>query len=244
MGGLFIGLSKILSSGALSLGLLFSSGCSAVRRFETFADAFQQKYTTEYARRSDPNNFSQDKYGALQQLGELQLRVEDHLIDSADARERIEREQLDEGALRAVRTIAQNAAQKAVRTGIPEINVVENLPDLGIREIEADDEILDYLRPRINAGISISGSELTVEPSFSIGLYKITYTTDYTFRHRFTLHHDSWYLRMGLEHDRHMIHNANASIGYSFDSFSGISISYLYNAPEEHMLNFGFSKRF
>ncbi|MBI4016587.1 MAG: hypothetical protein HY363_02740 [Candidatus Aenigmarchaeota archaeon] len=214
-----------------------------MRRFETFADAFHQKYTAEYERRTDPNNFSQDKYRALQQLGELQRRVEDHLIDRVDARERIEREELDESALRAVRTIAQNAAQKALRTGIPEISVIENLPDLGIREIE-DDEILDYLHPRVNAGISISGRELTIEPSFSMGPYKITYTTDYTFRHRFTLHHDQWYLRMGLEHDRHMIHNANASIGYSFDSFSGVSVSYLYATPEEHMLSFGFSKRF
>ena len=163
-----IGLSEILCTGALAFGLLMSSGCSAARRIETFADAFQQKFTSEYRQRSDPNNFSQDKYSALQQIGELQRRVEDHSIDTEDALARIERDELDERALRAVRAIAQNAAQKAIRTGIPEIGIVENLPDRTIREIE-DDEILDYLHPRVNAGVSISGRELTFEPSFSMG---------------------------------------------------------------------------
>ncbi|MBI4147811.1 hypothetical protein HY490_00810 [Candidatus Woesearchaeota archaeon] len=222
-----------------------TSGCAVVNRAERFAQAFHREFTTEYDRRSDPNNPTPNRYRALQELGELQRHVQDGTVEQSEAIARIEREELDEQAFRAVRKIAENAAQDAFRESVPETDLVENpfrADNTGRRRNEG---LCDLLTPRLSLNISYSDSRLTLEPTIKLGFYRVKFTSDNTFDHRIHFNYDRWYFFAGIEHHRDEIHNASMGVSYGCSPGTSIGTSYSYtNEPEDHRMAIGFASRF
>ncbi len=234
-------LARIIQAALLAASMTLS-GCCVVRRAETFVEAWHDNFSREYTIRSDPNLFSQDKYRSLQALGEIQRQVENRTLERSIAREQIEREQLDEDALRAVRAIAQHAVHDAVRASIPEVAVLEHPP---IFRRDSHNTLSDLFRIRLNASVSFSDRQIAVEPTLCIGRYKVTYTSNETFSHRITYRNGRWFLRAGVEHDFDGLLNANGAVLYAPSPASGISASYSYTREaDDHMIGVGFSAQF
>jgi len=240
-----IGLYTLLSTGLLALTLAMTSGCAVVNRAERFAQAFHREFTAEYGRRSDPNYPSTDRYRALQELGELQRHVLDGTLERSEAIARIEREGLDEQAFRAVRKIAENAAQDAFRESVPETDLVENPFRADHSYRRRNDRLADLFKPRLSINTSYSDSRLTVEPTIKLGFYRVKFTRNDTFDHRINYGYDRWYFFAGIEHHRDEIQNAHAGINYGLSPNSSLGVLYQFtDEPEDHRVSIGLTSRF
>lgn len=246
-----------------------NTGCnSLVRRTESLANNFITNFNREYEQRSDPNFPQQNKYGALQRLGELQRRVHNHELSPIEARERVTQQDYED-AFDAVTDIAKSSFQDALRQSTPELVIAENLPTIGANAItDAHSELsqsrssdFEDLKPRIGFRTSLSdflkpsGSlstrlhdeRIEFEPSIRLGrIYRGSYNTrEEKFDHRFRYGLDQWFFQLDIEHDLRRFHRLNATVNYSINAFGSIGAAYSYDrAMEDHVIGLNFTYRF
>lgn len=244
----------------LAMGFTLSmSGCIIGKRIERFTNSFSNEFYKEYKQRTDPNIGTADRYSSLRKIGELQLKVEQHILTRREARQLVEQKDIDK-AFDAVQAIARGSAQDAFRESNPEAEIVEQFTTLGTRpsdsesssdefpdmflrpELRLSTSISDLLKPGLKLSSSISHGKIEFSPTLKLGsVYTGSYSTkDGSFSHTLKYRHDQWAFRLDVEHGLKKFHKVSCGVGYTLDQYTGLTLSYIYDRRiDDHYLAFG-----
>ena len=245
----------------LAMGFTLSmGGCIIGKRIDRFTDSFGTEFYKEYKQRTDPNIGTSDRYSSLRKIGELQLKVEQRILTRREARQLVEKGDIDK-AFDAVQAIARGAAQDALRQSNPEAELVEQFTTLGTgpgpsdRELASDEltdilkpelrlstSLSDVLKPGLRLGSSISHGDIEFEPTVKLGsIYAGSYSTkNESFSHILKYRYDRWAFRLDVDHGLKRFHRVSCNIGYTVDQYTSLTLSYTYDKRiDEHFLSFG-----